>query len=86
MKKNRYNFPHHATNSNNSQYNRFVEEMYYEDNYTKPAETVNGKKVAPWRKNGRVDLYHDETDGNGVYQDPYTVAQHFYDRTTMPHG
>lgn len=86
MKKNRYNFPRRATNSNNTEYSQFVEDMYFEGNHTPPKEVENRKKVAHWRKNGIPDYYHDETDGNGVYQDPYTVAQHYYDRTTMPHG
>ena len=84
--KNKYNFPRHATNSNNPVYNQYVEDVYFEEDYVQPKETQNKKIVADWRKNGRIDLYHDETDGNGVYQDPYTVAQHFYDRTTMPYG
>ena len=86
MKKNKYNFPRRATNSNNTVYNQYVEDMYFEGDYTQPEEVESKKIVADWRKNGRIDLYHDEIDGNGVYQDPYTVAQHFYDRTSMPHG
>ena len=85
MKKNSYNFPRRATNSNNTQYNQFVEDMYFENSYN-PSQPHNKKAVADWRKNGRVDLYHDEIDGDEIYQDPYTVAQHFYDRTTMPYG
>ena len=82
MKKNDYNFPRRATNSNNTQYNQYVEDMYFENSYEPP----KGKKaVADWRKNGRIDIYHDELDQGQIWEDPYTVAQHFYDRTTMPY-
>lgn len=84
MKKNKYNFPRRATNSNNTQYNQYVEDMYFANEY-KPEET-NHKTTAQWRNNGRIDMYHDEIDDGQISQDPYTVAQHFYDRTTMPHG
>ena len=85
MKKNKYNFPQRATNSNNTQYNQYVEDMYFENEYL-PKPTTNKKVTADWRNNGRIDVYHDEIDDGEINQDPYTVAQHYYDRTTMPYG
>ena len=84
MKKNNYNFPRRATNSNNPQYNQYVEDMYFDGDYPHPQpKRTRGDN---WRKNGITDMYHDELDDGSIYQDPYTVAQHFYDRTTMPYG
>ena len=37
-------------------------------------------------KNGRIDIYHQRHDSTDPHDDPYTVAEHYYERTTMTHG
>ena len=70
MKKNRYNFPQQTSN-------------YMEDGFN--VEEYPQAKRKSWRNNGITDIYHDEIADGQIHQDPYTVAQHFYDRTTMPY-
>ena len=41
MKKNSYNFPRRASNSNNTMYNQYVEDMYFEEDTTGTLETYN---------------------------------------------
>lgn len=86
MKKNRYNFPRHAVNSNNTQYNQYVEDMYFAD--TMPENIVKNPqmKTSGWKKNGITDIYHEKNDSTDPHDDPYTVAEHYYERTTMTHG
>ena len=86
MKKNRYNFPRRATNSNNPVYNQYVEDVYFSDHMPNEITESCGRKNVAWKNNGRTDVYHDELDDITIHQDPETVAQHYYERTTMPHG
>ena len=86
MKKNKYNFPRRATNSNNTQYNQYVEDMYFLQEYNGPLTVPDTERTPRWKKNGRLDIYHEPDDNTDYHQDPYTVAQHFIDRTEMPHG
>lgn len=84
MKKNKYNFPRYASNSNNSIYNQFVNDFYYEDINSKHTDNKKEKNNENWTKNGRIDLYHQNKDGDVFEEDPYTVAQKFIDRTQFP--
>lgn len=86
MKKNKYNFPRRATNSNNTLYNQFVEDMYFENEYDGPFSVPDTERNPKWKENHRLDVYHESDDNTDYYQDPATVAQHFMDRTQMPHG
>ena len=86
MKKNRYNFPQHATNSNNNIYNRYVENMFYTDEYDGPFTPDDSEKTPKWKKNGRYDIYHSPYDNTDMHQDRRTVAQHYIDRTARPNG
>ena len=86
MKKNKYNFPQRATNSNNPIYNQYVEDMYYENEYHGPKEPDMRENTPKWKRNGRIDLFHEQDDNTDPHQDPYTVAEHYYERKTMPHG
>ena len=86
MKKNRYKIPGYAANTNNKEYNRYVEDMYFEnrDGLTPPPPDT--EQTPRWKRNGRLDIYHDPYDNTDYHEDPYTVAQKFIDRTRMPHG
>ncbi len=86
MKKNKYNFPRHATNSNNAEYNGFVEAMYFDEDYSMSPYPPDTEQTPQWKKNGRLDIYHDPYDNTDYHEDPYTVAQKFVDRRQMPHG
>ncbi|MBQ8605052.1 MAG: hypothetical protein IJ410_09460 [Oscillospiraceae bacterium] len=86
MKKNKYNFPKHATNSNNEIYNQFVEDMYYDENFDGPLTVDDNERPPKWKKNGKLDIYHAHYDNTDPHMDPYTVAQHYIDRTQRPHG
>lgn len=86
MKKNRYNFPRRATNSNNVEYNQYVEDMYFVDTLPENSKKEPQMKTSDWKKNGRIDIYHEKDDSTDPHDDPYTVAEHYYERTTMPHG
>ena len=86
MNKNRYNFPEKARNSNNMQYDRYVEDMYYTEDYAGPADVSEEERTPRWKKNGRLDIFHEPDDNTDWHQDPYTVAQHYIDRTRRPHG
>jgi len=86
MKKNRYNFPKKATNSNNTEYNQYVEDMYYADYVPPHTKTDPEMKKSGWKKNGIIDVYHESHDSTDPHDDPYTVAEHYYERTTMTHG
>ena len=85
MKKNKYNFPRYATNSNNTQYNRWVEEEYFRD---EPQQPVRGDEAnrKERRKPEEGHLYFDPMASDDYQEDPYTVAQHFEDRTERPNG
>ncbi|MBR5521534.1 MAG: hypothetical protein IKU54_06005 [Oscillospiraceae bacterium] len=85
MNKNKYNFPRKAANSNNRIYNRYVENMYYEDEYEHPRKGDVHENTPQWKKNGRIDVYHSEEDNTDPHQSPYTVAQHYIDRTSRPY-
>lgn len=81
MKKNKYNFPKVATNSDNSIYNRYVEDKYFENTKS----NVKNKNSENWKHNKRLDYYHLPLDDNDDFEeDPYTVAQNFIDRTQFP--
>lgn len=84
MKKNKYNFPRYASNSNNSIYNQFVNDMYYNEVDEKDRYNEKNKNNENWTKNGRIDLYHQAKDDDVFEEDPYTVAQKFIDRTQFP--
>ena len=86
MKKNRYNFPRSATNSNNTMYNRYVENVYYSDEYNGTFHPDESERTPRWKKNGRYDLYHESGDNTDMHQDAHTVAQHYIDRTSRTHG
>ena len=84
MKKNKYNFPRYASNSNNSIYNQFVNDMYYDEVDEKDIDRKRHKNNEKWTKNGRIDIYHQNKDDEIFEEDPYTVAQKFIDRTQFP--
>lgn len=86
MKKNKYNFPRRATNSNNSEYNRYVEDMYFSDDYSGPLEPEDTEQTPCWKRNGIKDIYHEPYDNTDYHEDPYTVAQKFMDRRFFTHG
>ena len=86
MKKNRYNFPRHATNSNNPIYKKYVEDMYFSDDYDGPISVSDTERTPQWKKNGRLDIYHEPDDNTDYHEDPYTVAQKFMDRSQFTHG
>jgi len=86
MKKNRYNFPRRATNSNNTEYNQYVEDMYFDNILPEDSKKDPQMKTSDWKKNGRIDIYHQRHDSTDPHDDPYTVAEHYYERTTMTHG
>ena len=86
MKKNKYNLPRHATNSNNTIYNQYVEDMFYADDYNGNPAGDEGEHTPRWKKNGRHDIYHTPYDNTDMHQDAATVAQHYIDRTSRPHG
>ena len=82
MKKNRNNFPRRAANSNNVAYNQYVEDMYFADTLSENSKKEPQMKTSDWKKNGRIDICHEKDDST----DLHTVAEHYYERTTMPHG
>ena len=86
MKKNKYNFPRYATNSNNPIYNRYVEDMYFEDDYRGPLCPQESEQTPHWKKNGRIDVYHEPYDNTDYHEDPYTVAQKYMDRRQFTNG
>lgn len=86
MKKNKYNFPRRATNSNNEEYNQYVEDMYFLEEYNGPLTVSDAERTPEWKKNGRTDIWHEPDDNTDYHEDPYTVAQHYIDRTQMPLG
>lgn len=86
MKKNKYNFPKHATNNNNQIYRQFVEDVYYDDTFDGPVHVDDSERTPQWKKNNRLDIFHTEYDNTDMHVDPYTVAQHYIDRTSRPHG
>ena len=50
MKKNKYNFPRRATNSNNTEYNRYVEDMYFADEYAGPLDPEDTEQTPRWKR------------------------------------
>lgn len=68
-------------------YNRYVEDLYNCDYYGGPNCGVNECDLHDdkYRKNKKIDEYHQPKDGETYTQDPYTVAQNFLDRTQFPY-
>ena len=86
MKKNKYNFPRRATNSNNPVYNQYVEDVYFSEDYNGKFQPDEKENTPRWKNNGRMDIFHTPYDNTDCHDDPYTVAQHYIDRTRRPHG
>ena len=83
--KNKYNFPQHATNSNNNEYNEYVEDLFFEtEKYGYEPKNVKSDKNRKHLCNGRIDIYHNQSDSENFQEDPYTVAQKFINRTQFP--
>lgn len=85
-KKNRYNYPRYATNSNNTEYNQYVEDMYFAEVVPEYATEDPQMRKSGWKENGRIDIFHERHDSTDPHDDPFSVAEHFFERTTMTHG
>ena len=83
--KNKYHFPREAHNSNNNEYNRYVEDLFNEtEKYGYKKKKVKPVRQENWTHNGNVDVYHLPKDEEVFQEDPYTVAQKFINRTEFP--
>ena len=60
--------------------------MYFADTFPEESKRTPHAKTAQWKKNGRIDIFHERHDGTDPDDDPYSVAEHYYERTTMPYG
>ena len=84
MIKKRYSFPRRESDEN-MRYDRLKEDEFFADKQTgyTPGNKSGKKDKRPIKKG---HLYFDPLDSEDYREDPYTVAQHFEDRTERPHG
>lgn len=74
---------------NNKEFLKWVENEYYRTDYNGTTGYEDEDEAREfdesWCHNGKVDIYHEDRDGDKFSQSPQTVAQHFRDRTELPY-